>query len=151
MTSYVPVRYATAWVTQDRTTAGFWDAAAWEQVKRGGDTAIKSWIEQQLDGTSVTVVLIGAETATRKYVIHEIKRSYDLDKGLLGVRIHNLPDFDGRRDPPGQNPFENLWVDRPDGERLYLSEMYDTHDYVREDGYHHLDEWIEDAARIAGR
>lgn len=62
-----------SWVTQDRTTAGFWDAAAWEQVKRGGDTAIKSWIEQQLDGTSVTVVLIGAETATRRYVIHEIK------------------------------------------------------------------------------
>ena len=52
-----------SWVTKNNgTTAGFWDAANWESVKRGGDAAIKRWIEEQLDGTSVTVVLIGAET-----------------------------------------------------------------------------------------
>src|SRR5438309_1609781 len=50
-----------SWVTQDRQTAGFLDAAAWEKVKRGGDAAIEAWIEDQLNGTSVTVVLIGAE------------------------------------------------------------------------------------------
>lgn len=43
-----------AWVTQDRDTAEFWDAADWEKVKRGGENAIERWIENQLDGTSVT-------------------------------------------------------------------------------------------------
>jgi len=57
-----------SWVTQDRQAAGFWDAAKWEEVKKKGDEAIKKWIDDQLKGTSVTVVLIGAETSTRQYV-----------------------------------------------------------------------------------
>ena len=38
-----------SWVTKpDREAAGFWDAAKWEEVKRGGDAAIKKWINEQL-------------------------------------------------------------------------------------------------------
>lgn len=62
-----------SWVTQDREDAGFWDAAAWESVKRKGDAAVHAWIDGQLKGTSVTVVLIGTETAQRKYVSYEIE------------------------------------------------------------------------------
>jgi hypothetical protein len=139
-----------SWVTHDRTTAGFWDSAAWERVTRGGDHIIKRWIEEQLDGTSVTVVLVGAETATRRFVIHEIQRSCVLGKGLLGVRIHDLPDFNRRTDPAGPNPFDNLWYDRPEG-RLYLSQIYPTYEYVADNGYRNLDRWIEDAAGVADR
>lgn len=139
-----------SWVTQDRTTAGFWDAASWEAVKRRGDAAIEQWIERQLDGTSVTVVLIGAETASRRFVIHEIKRSVALGKGLLGVRIHGMKDFSGRRDVPGPNPFEQLWWDRPWG-RQYLAEVFPTYDYVIHDGYSNMNDWIEWAAQAAGR
>jgi len=53
-------------------SAGFIDAASWESVKRQGDEAIKRWISSQLDGTSVTVVLIGAETSQREWVKYEI-------------------------------------------------------------------------------
>lgn len=55
--------------------AGFIDKADWEEVKRKGDQAIKKWIDDQLYGTSVTVVLIGNETAERKYVGYEIEQS----------------------------------------------------------------------------
>lgn len=139
-----------SWVTQDRQTAGFWDASAWEEVKRGGDTAIKAWVEDQLNGTSVTVVLIGAETASRRYVIHEIQRSCVLGKGLLGVRIHNLRDFDRQTDVAGSNPFDNLGYDRSWG-RENLSQIYRTYDYVTNDGYQNLDRWIEEAARAVRR
>lgn len=62
-----------SWVTKpDRKTAGFWDAASWEEVKKKGEDAILRWIDNQLNGTSVTVVLIGAETSERKYVGYEI-------------------------------------------------------------------------------
>lgn len=36
----------------------------WETITKGGDTAIEKWIDDQLDGKSCTVVLIGASTAT---------------------------------------------------------------------------------------
>ena len=54
------------WVTKpDRESAGFWDAAEWEEVKLKTPEVIRKWIDKQLEGTSVTVVLIGAETSTR--------------------------------------------------------------------------------------
>ncbi|MEE9214326.1 MAG: TIR domain-containing protein [Thermodesulfobacteriota bacterium] len=35
---------------------GFIDSADFETLKRRGDSAIKNWIDNQLKGTSVTVV-----------------------------------------------------------------------------------------------
>ena len=54
------------WVTQDRKASGFFDSAAWEEVKKKNDSAIEEWIDEQLKGTSVTVVLIGSDTAGKK-------------------------------------------------------------------------------------
>lgn len=54
-----------SWVTQGKEVAGFIDKAAFEQIKRQGDTAVHNWIDKQLEGTSVTVVLIGSETLKR--------------------------------------------------------------------------------------
>lgn len=35
-----------SWVTQpDREAAGFWDAVAWEEVKKKGEEAVKRWYE----------------------------------------------------------------------------------------------------------
>src|SRR5215470_5357994 len=74
-----------SWVTKDRQTAGFWDAASWEEVKRKGKPAVEKWIDDQLTGTSVTVILIGAETSEREYVGYEIKKSHDKGNGLVGI------------------------------------------------------------------
>ena len=61
-----------SWVTKpDTEAAGFVDAADFEEVKKGGDAAIKKWIREQLSGTSVTVVLIGSETNSRDYIKYE--------------------------------------------------------------------------------
>ncbi len=68
--------------------SGFIDHADWEQLKRQGDAAIKRWINSQLDGATVTVVLIGSETADRPWVNYEIRRSHELGMGLLGIHIH---------------------------------------------------------------
>ena len=140
-----------SWVTKpDREAAGFWDAAAWEEVKKKGDGAIKRWINKQLEGTSVTVVLIGAETSERKYVIYEIKQSYKKGNGLLGIYIHKLKDKDGKVDYKGKNPFDNLYIER-NGRKVYLSEIYPTYDWVDDDGYNNFGDWVEKAAKKAGR
>jgi len=140
-----------SWVTKpDRESAGFWDAASWEEVKKKGEDAIKRWIDNQLNGTSVTVVLIGAETSERKYVGYEIQKSYQIGNGMLGIYIHNMKDQYGRTDYKGKNPFDNWYITR-NGQKIYLSSFYKTYDWVYDRGYENLGDWIEKAAKDAGR
>jgi hypothetical protein len=84
--------------------AGFRDASLWEEAKKKGDAAIKKMIDDALGGTTVTVVLIGTETANRKYVDYEIEKSIEHGNGLLGLRIHNIKDQNGNTDLPGPIP-----------------------------------------------
>jgi len=84
--------------------AGFVDASVWEEAKRLGDAAIKALINRGLDGTSVTVVLIGAETASRRYVDYEIRQSLARGNGLFGIRVNGIKDQNGQTDPPGALP-----------------------------------------------
>src|SRR4030043_799065 len=81
------------WVAKpDRETAGFADAASWEIIKRKGKEAIRKWIDRELEGTAVTVVLIGYKTSSSEFVEYEIKRSRMLGKGMFGIYVHNLKD-----------------------------------------------------------
>jgi hypothetical protein len=140
-----------SWVSKpDRETAGFWDSASWEEVKKKGEDAIKRWINKELEGTSVTVVLIGTETASRKYVRYEIIQSYNKGNGLLGIYIHKLRDKDGSTDRKGDNPFDYIYIER-DGKKIYFSEIYPTYDWVGDNGYNNLGSWVEKAAQKAGR
>ena len=135
-----------SWVTQDRDAAGFWDKAKWEEVKKKGEDAIHKWIDDQLSGTSVTVVLIGAETSTRDYVDYEITASHKKKNGMLGIYIHNLKDMDKKTDTKGSNPFDK-WTFKSDGNVV----KYPTYDWVSDDGYKNMGDWIEAAAKKAGR
>jgi hypothetical protein len=83
---------------------GFHDALLWEETRRKGDVVVKQLIDSVLDSTTVTVVLIGAETANRKYVSYEIEQSAAQGNGILGIRINNIKDKDGRTDLPGPVP-----------------------------------------------
>ena len=86
------------------SAAGFHDASLWEETKRQGDTAVKKLIDHGLSGTTVTIVLIGAETAGRKYVSYEIEQSIARGNGILGIRINAIKDQYGRIDKPGLLP-----------------------------------------------
>ena len=126
-----------SWVTApDREAAGFWDAAEWEAVKLQSRDKIIKWIDTQLQGTSVTAVLIGAETSQRPYVQYEIERGIARGNGMLGIYIHNMKDSQGQTDRAGVNP---------------LPAGYSTYDWVRDDGHKNLGAWIEAAAKAAGR
>ena len=131
--------------------AGFIDHADWETLGRSGDDSIKRWINGQLKGSSVTVVLIGAETFDRPWVNYEIHQSFADGKGMLGIRIHQLKDpRTGLTDTKGRNPFENIYLTNSNPRR-YLSEMYPVYDWVTDNGYANFANWVEAAARKAGR
>lgn len=139
-----------SWVTQDRESAGFWDAAAWEAVKKKDIATVQKWIDGQMSGTSVTVVLIGAETASRPHVGYEISQSHNQGKGMLGIYVHSIMDSNSRTDARGNNPFGNWHIQR-NGRTVWLSEIYPTYDWVGEDGRKNIGDWIETAAKKAGR
>jgi hypothetical protein len=135
-----------SWIVRGQGEAPpFYDKAEFETVKRraGG---IRNWIEEQLAGTSVTVVLYGNETHTREWVNYEIQRSYQLGKGLLAIDIHNIRDPRIGSDYQGRNPLSNFSVDGSP-----LNFRYGDYDWVNDNGYDNISSWIERAARAAGR
>jgi len=78
----------------------------WEAVKRGGDTVIKKWIADQMKYRSCTVVLVGTDTAKRKWINYEIVKSWDDGMGVVGIHIHGLEDSNGNVSQKRRNPFD---------------------------------------------
>lgn len=144
------VQVRNCWVVRAKGEAQpFYDAAEFEEAKKraGG---IEKWIEEQLKGTSVTVVLFGAETYDREWVRHEIKRSYELGKGILAIDIHNVKDPQLGADVQGKNPLD-YWEVEQNGKKVPFSKLYKCYDWVNDDGYNNFSTWIEAAAKAAGR
>lgn len=124
----------------------------WETVKKGGDKAIEKWIADQMNGRSCVVVLIGSETAGRKWINHEIVKGWDANKGLLGIRIHNLKNKDGKTCAKGGNPFDHI-THGPTRKKLSsIVEVYDPPGVTSTDVYDHIknniERWIERAIFI---
>jgi hypothetical protein len=138
-----------SWVTKpDTKAAGFIDAAAFEKIKN--DNKVEKWINEQLNGTCVTVVLIGEETSSRNYVKYELKQSYSRGNGLLGIYIHNIQNFQKETSRKGSNHFAEIGKDK-NGKSVFFSTDYETYDWVKDDGYNNLGKWIEEAAKKAGK
>jgi hypothetical protein len=122
---------------------GFIDAADWEKIERDGDAGIKRWIQDQLKNTTATVVLIGAETASREWVRYEIRESWKRGNAIVGVRISGIKDQDSKTDSFGVNPLDVLKFE--DG--TALSTVCKTYDWVADGGREHLGKWLEEAVQ----
>lgn len=78
----------------------------WGKVITAGDDAIKRWIADQMEYRSCTVVLIGSQTANRKWINHEIIESWNKGMGVVGIDIHGLLNQGGFEANRGENPFD---------------------------------------------
>lgn len=129
------------WVTKGNfASAGYVDAAEFEEVKKKGDEAIKRWIDNQLYGTSVTVVLLGDDTLSRPYVQYEIQKSIDRGNAIIGIKIDWLKNKDGEYGgtPPvytyiNGKPFNQI------AQKIYC--------YKNDNGYENLGKWVEEATQ----
>jgi hypothetical protein len=120
----------------DATTAAGWsDASIWEEAKRKGRAELERLIQAALNGTTVTAVLIGIETADRPWVAYEIQRSINRGNGLLGICIHKIKDQNGQSSRRGQVP------------KLLEQGGYRIYDWNRGD----FGRWVEWAAVEAGK
>jgi hypothetical protein len=114
--------------------AGWTDGSLWEEAKGKGDSAIRRLIDSQIEGTQVTAVLIGSDTANRRWVTYEIQRSIEQGNGVLGIRVHSIKGQNGKRDRRGRVP------------RLLTEGGYRTHEWRPAS----LGRWVENAAIDAG-
>ncbi|GGK48312.1 MTH538 TIR-like domain [Pseudomonas koreensis] len=114
---------------------GYIDKADFEAVERKGDAGIKAWIDGQLEGTSVTVVLVGANTDKSKWVKYEIAQSLARGNGILTVDISKIADLNQETTA--------CCALRVEGALHYL--------WNKEDGRTNLGKWVEAAAKAAGR
>lgn len=141
-----------SWLThKDRESAGFFDASLWEKARKTGDSAIKRMIQNGLDGTSVTVFLLGSETAGRPWVRYELEESYKRGNGMLAIRIHGIKNLQGYVSTAGDNIFNTFWTTDARGQQRYLSDFYPIYDWLGNVGYSNFGEWVEQAAKSAGR
>lgn len=124
----------------------------WEDVKKGGNDAIQKWINNQLHGRSCTIVLIGKNTAGRKWIKYEIEKSWNDGKGVVGIYVHNLKNANGEQTSKGNNPFDDFTMKR-NGKKLSsivkvydppYSDSADVYDYIK----NNLESWVEEAISI---
>ncbi|MGG5887526.1 TIR domain-containing protein [Falsiroseomonas sp. HC035] len=83
-------------------------ANAWEEVKRKGDAAIERWIDDNMHGKSCVITLVGAQTASRPWVIHELSKGWNDGKGVLAIRVDRLLDSKGQSSMAGPNPLTKV-------------------------------------------
>jgi hypothetical protein len=115
------------------SAAGFHDANVWQETTKKGDLSVKKLVEDALNGTAVTAVLIGAETAHRRYVSDEIEQSLARGNGIFGIRINTIKDQYGNTDRPGAVPGALVSIGAP---------VYDWE-------YGKLGDWVEEAIKKA--
>jgi len=122
----------------------------WETVTKGGDSKIKKWINDQMDGRTCSVVLIGQNTAKRKWINYEIKRSWSENMGIVGIHIHNLKNSNGDQASKGSNPFSSFNVG--DVSMSKICKTYDPPYSKSQNVYSHIEDniedWIEEAIQI---
>ncbi|KRT13210.1 hypothetical protein ASU31_25760 [Pedobacter ginsenosidimutans] len=131
-----------SWVTKpDTESAGYIDHADFEKILRQGEQAVKRWIDDQLFGSSVTIVLLGAETLQRPFVKYELEKSYARGNAIIGIFVNKLKNAAGETSsacsiygcPVGKNA---------SGDVVNFS-SFPIYDWVDNNGYTNLGSWVE--------
>ncbi len=110
----------------------------WETVRQGGDFAIRQWIANQMKGRSCCVILVGSNTANRKWINHEIIEAWSSGKGVVGIHVHGLKDRDGNTSMKGRSPFDFI---QPDSKGMRLSSIVKCYDPIGK-GSQERHDWI---------
>ncbi len=124
----------------------------WETITKGGDKKIKDWIAEQMKGRTCAVILAGSNTADRKWINHEIVKSWDNNMGVFVIYIHNITDRNGKQCSKGSNPLYYV-THGPTKKRLStIAKAYDpprttskgVYSYIEDN----IEDWIEEAIQI---
>lgn len=138
------------WALKENEESGFISNSEFERMKQDGDEAIERWIDKQIAGTSVTVVLIGSETLDSKYVQYAIKKSYELGNAIIALKIGKIKNL-SQQTSISQSVVKIVGK-KNNGELLWFDEIIDKeYDYIKKDGYNNLEKWINEVDKVKER
>tara|TARA_R110000796_G_scaffold88559_1_gene190560 strand:+ start:30895 stop:31497 length:603 start_codon:yes stop_codon:yes gene_type:complete len=111
------------WVVKedDEKSHGFFDSSVFEASQKEGDETLKRFLREGLKNTSVTCVLAGNATWSRRWVRYEIARSIIKGNGLLAVHIHGVQNKDKKTATKGANPLAQVGLYRTNS-GIFLAE-----------------------------
>ena len=99
-----------------------------------------------MEGTSVTVVLIGTETLERPFVQYEICKSLQRGNAVIGIHINGIKDMRTLVTSARGN-VHTVIGHYDDGRLAYFDDVCDgIYDYITQNGYDNMSSWIEVAA-----
>lgn len=112
-----------SWVVRetDEESRGFFDSSVFEASKKDSEDALKTFLRKGLENTSVTCVLAGTDTWSRRWVRYEIARSVVKGNGLLTVHIQGVQNKDKETSIKGADPLAQMGLYRTD-RGIYLAE-----------------------------
>jgi hypothetical protein len=104
------------WVVkpEEQIDRGFFDSSVFEASKKESDDSLKAFLRDGLNNTSVTCVLAGTDTWSRRWVRYEIARSVLKGNGLLTVFIHGVKNQDQEVAIKGADPLAQMGVYKTD-------------------------------------
>lgn len=126
----------------------------WETIAKGPnrDERITRWIAEQMKGRTCTIVLVGAETANRRWINHEIIKSWNEGLGVVGIRIHGLKNRLGEASSMGNNPFDYITHGPSQRPLSSIVKCYNPAGATSQERYswisEHLSNAVEEAIRI---
>lgn len=121
----------------------------WETIAGGGDDAIKRWINEQMKYRTCTVVLVGNKTANRKWINHEIIKSWDEGMGVVGIHVHGLKNSEGYISEKGDNPFDYIGYGNTGKKLSSIVECYNPAGTNSKERYDWIAKYIADAVAEA--
>jgi len=127
----------------------------WESITASGphkDQNIKNWIANQMSGKSCSVVLVGTNTAGRKWIDYEIVQSWNKGMGVVGICIHGLKNSEGYISTKGSNPFGSINYGNTGKKLSSIVNCYDPSGSNSKERYawisKHLAKAVEEAIKI---
>lgn len=151
---YVPDCHRAAQIRQIGSIEGNKPASDndWETVEGGGDVAIKHWISNQMTGKSCTIVLVGSNTANRKWINHEIVESWNSGMGVVGIYINGIKNLAGEISTKGENPFDYITYGTSKKKLSSIVKCYTPGGSTSKERYawisEHLSNAVEEAVKI---
>lgn len=98
---------------------------------------------------SCTVVLVGKNTADRKWINYEIIKSWDEGKGVVGIYIHGLKNSQGYITEKGNNPFDYIGYGNTGKKLSAIVKCYNPSGANSKERYDWISTYISDAVEEA--
>ncbi len=105
-----------------------------------------------MQGRSCAVVLVGANTANRKWINYEIVKAWDDGLGVVGIYIHGLKDSAKATSTMGSNPFDYIGYGNTGRKLSSIVKCYNPAGNTSQERYDwlvkHLANAVEEAIKI---